>query len=173
MRTIRLIAFAVFRESVRDRVPLTIVGFGVLLVMASFLISQMTAGQDVKIIKDLGLSALSILGVLIAVFIGIGLVAKEIERRSIYSLLSKPVTREELVLALRSTDELDQLAEKEGKSRDELEDALRNGLVRAVGQAEDEGLIGDTTAGALRFAAEHLPIGLLLDVLRRGSSILG
>jgi len=98
MRTIRLIAFAVFRESVRDRVPLTIVGFGVLLVFASIVISQMTAGQDLKIIKDLGLSALSILGVLIAVFIGIGLVAKEIEKRSIYSLLSKPVTREELVL---------------------------------------------------------------------------
>jgi ABC-type transport system involved in multi-copper enzyme maturation permease subunit len=98
MRTIWLIAFAVFRESVRDRVPLTIVGFGVLLVGASILISQMTAGQDLKIIKDLGLSALSILGVLIAVFIGIGLVAKEIEKRSIYSLLSKPITREELVL---------------------------------------------------------------------------
>ena len=83
------------------------------------------------------------------------------------------VSREELVLALRSTDELDQLAEKEGKSRDELEDALRDGLVRAVGQAEDEDLIGGTTAGALRFAAEHLPLGLLLDLLRRGSSILG
>jgi hypothetical protein len=83
------------------------------------------------------------------------------------------VSREELVLALRSVDELDQLAEKEGKSRDELEAALRDGLVRAVGQAEDEGLIGDTTAGGLRFAAEHLPLGLLLDLLRRASSILG
>ena len=82
----------------RDRVPLTIVGFGVLLVAASYLISQMTAGQDLKIIKDLGLAALSILGLLIAVFIGIGLVAKEVERRSIYSLLSKPVTREQFVL---------------------------------------------------------------------------
>jgi hypothetical protein len=83
------------------------------------------------------------------------------------------VSREELVLALRSTEDLDQLAAKEGKSRDELEEALRDGLVRAVGQAEDEGLIGDTTAGALRFAAEHLPLGLLLEVLRRGSSLLG
>jgi Cu-processing system permease protein len=98
MRAIRLIALAVFRESVRDRVPLTIVGFGVLLVVASIVISQMTAGQDLKIIKDLGLSALSLLGLLIAVFIGIGLVAKEIEKRSIYSLLSKPVTRDQLVL---------------------------------------------------------------------------
>lgn len=83
------------------------------------------------------------------------------------------VSREELVLALRSTDELDQLAAKKGKSPDELEEALRDGLVRAVGQAEDEGLIGGTTAGGLRFAAEHLPLGLLLDLLRRGSSLLG
>ena len=83
------------------------------------------------------------------------------------------VSREELVLALRSVDELDRLAAKEGKSRDELEQALRDGLVRAVTQAQDEDLIGRTTAGALRFAAEHLPLGLLLDLLRRGSSLLG
>jgi ABC-type transport system involved in multi-copper enzyme maturation permease subunit len=98
MRAIALVARAVFKESVRDRVPLTIVGFGVLLVAASYLISQMTAGQDLKIIKDLGLAALSLLGLLIAVFIGIGLVAKEVERRSIYSVLSKPVTREQFLL---------------------------------------------------------------------------
>ena len=98
MRAIRLIALAVFRESVRDRVPLTIVGFGGLLVAGSYLIGQMTAGQDLKIIKDLGLAALSILGLLISVFIGIGLVAKEVERRSIYSLLSKPVTREQFIV---------------------------------------------------------------------------
>ena len=97
-RAITLVALAVYRESVRDRVPLTIVGFGVLLVFASYLISQMTAGQDLKIIKDLGLAALSILGLLIAVFIGIALVTKEVERRSIYSLLSKPITREQFLL---------------------------------------------------------------------------
>ena len=82
------------------------------------------------------------------------------------------VSREELVLALRSVDELDQLAEQEGRSRDELEEALRDGLVRAVSQAEDEQLIGDRTASALRFAAEHLPLGLLLDLLRGASSLL-
>ena len=98
MTAIRLVAWAVYRESVRDRVPLTIAGFGVLLVCASYLISQLTAGQDLKIIKDLGLAALDVLGLLIAVFIGIGLVAKEVERRSIYSLLSKPVTREQFLL---------------------------------------------------------------------------
>jgi Cu-processing system permease protein len=98
MTAIGLVALAVYRESVRDRVPLTIAGFGVLLVAASYLISQLTAGQDLKIIKDIGLAALNILGLLIAVFIGIGLVAKEVERRSIYSLLSKPLTREQFLL---------------------------------------------------------------------------
>ena len=97
MRAIALVALAVYRESVRDRVPLTIAGFGVLLVCASYLISQLTAGQDLKIIKDLGLAALNILGLFIAVFIGIGLVAKEVDRRSIYTLLSKPVTREQFL----------------------------------------------------------------------------
>ena len=57
MRTISLIAVAVFKESVRDRVPYAMVVFAVLLMAASYLIAQMTAGQDMKIIKDLGLAA--------------------------------------------------------------------------------------------------------------------
>jgi len=83
------------------------------------------------------------------------------------------VSREELVLALRSVDDLDALARKEGKSRDELEEALRAGLVRAVDEGERRGLIGGTTASGLRFAAEHLPLGLLLSVLRGASSLIG
>ena len=59
----------------------------------SYLLGQLTAGQDLKIIKDLGLSAMSVFGLFIAVFIGIGLVSKEVERRSIYSLLAKPIRR--------------------------------------------------------------------------------
>jgi hypothetical protein len=82
------------------------------------------------------------------------------------------VSREELVLALRSVDELEELARQEGRSRDELEDALRSGLVRAIDEAESEDLIGDTTANALSFAAERLPLGLLLSVLRGASSFL-
>ena len=54
----------------------------------------------------------------------------------------------------------------------QTEEALRDGLVRAVDQAANEDLVGNTTAGALRFAAEHLPLGLLLEVLRGASSFL-
>src|SRR5690242_1306191 len=98
MRAITAIAVNVFRESVRDKVLYNLVAFAILLIGASYVLGQLTAGQDVKIIKDLGLSATSIFGLFIAVFIGIGLVSKEVERRSVYSLLPKPIHRYQLVL---------------------------------------------------------------------------
>lgn len=97
MRAVRHIAVNVFRESVRDRVPYNLVLFAVLLMGASYLLGQLTAGQDVKIIKDLGLAAVSVFGLFIAIFIGIGLVSKEVERRSIYSLLAKPISRPQFI----------------------------------------------------------------------------
>jgi Cu-processing system permease protein len=98
VRTISVVAGAVFKESVRDRVPYSMVVFASLLIAASYLISQLTAGQDIKIIKDLGLAAISWFGLLIAVFIGIGLVSKEVERRSVFAVLTKPLSREQFVL---------------------------------------------------------------------------
>src|SRR5438445_8725259 len=98
MRVIRSIALNVFRESVRDKVLYNLVFFAVLLIAVSYLLGELTAGQDVKIIKDLGLSAMSVFGLFIAVFIGIGLVSKEVERRSVYSILPKPIHRYQLVL---------------------------------------------------------------------------
>jgi ABC-type transport system involved in multi-copper enzyme maturation permease subunit len=98
MRVIGWIAVNVFRESVRDKVLYNLVAFAILLMGASYLIGQLTAGQDVKIIKDLGLAATSVFGLFIAIFIGIGLVSKEVERRSIYGVLAKPVERHQLLL---------------------------------------------------------------------------
>ena len=98
MKAIGDIAINAFRESVRDKVLYNLVLFAVLMMGASYLIGQLTAGQDVKIIKDLGLAATTIFGLFIAVFIGIGLVSKEVERRSIYSLLSKPIHRYHLIV---------------------------------------------------------------------------
>jgi len=98
MKAIGQIAVNVFRESVRDKVFYNLVLFAVLMTGASYLIGQLTAGQDVKIIKDLGLAATLIFGLFLAIFIGIGLVSKEVERRSIYSLLAKPIERYHLVL---------------------------------------------------------------------------
>ena len=98
MRAASWVALSVFRESVRDRVFYNLVLFAVLLVGASLLLGQLTAGQDVKIIKDLGLAATSLFGLFVAIFVGINLVSKEIERRSIYPLLAKPLRRSEFIV---------------------------------------------------------------------------
>jgi ABC-type transport system involved in multi-copper enzyme maturation permease subunit len=98
MKATTAIAVNVFRESVRDKVLYNLVLFAILMMGAAYLLGQLTAGQDVKIIKDLGLSAISVFGVFIAVFIGIGLVSKEVERRSVYSLLPKPIHRYHVIL---------------------------------------------------------------------------
>lgn len=97
VRAVSTVAVNVFRESVRDRVPYNLVLFAVLLIASSYLLGQLTAGQDIKIIKDLGLAATALFGLFIAVFIGIGLVSKEVERRSIYALLAKPVSRPQFI----------------------------------------------------------------------------
>ena len=98
MRTVALVAVNVFKESVRDKVLYNLVVFAVLLITMSYLVGEMTAGADMKIIKDLGLASIATFGRLIAVFIGIGLVWKEVERRSIYSLLSKPLRRNQFIV---------------------------------------------------------------------------
>jgi ABC-type transport system involved in multi-copper enzyme maturation permease subunit len=98
VRTLGWIAINGFRESVRDKVLYGLVAFAILLMGTSYILGQLTAGQDLKIMKDLGLSSIAIFGLFMAVFIGIGLVSKEVERRSIYGLLAKPVSRQEIVL---------------------------------------------------------------------------
>ena len=98
MGLVRAVALNTFREAVRDRVFYNLLLFAVLLVGTSLVIGQLAAGQDVKIIKDLGLAASLLFGVGIAVFIGIQLVAREVERRSVHATLSKPVSRPTFLL---------------------------------------------------------------------------
>lgn len=93
LRLLRAVALNTFREAVRDRVFYNLLLFAVLLVGASIVIGQLAAGQDVKIIKDLGLASAELFGVGIAIFIGIQLVAREVERRSVHATLSKPIGR--------------------------------------------------------------------------------
>lgn len=95
---VQLVAWHVFKEGARDRVLFTLVGFSVLLFGASLLLGQLTAGQDLKIIKDLGLAVIELAGVLMSVLVGVGLVAREIDKRSIYGLLARPVRRWEFIL---------------------------------------------------------------------------
>ena len=95
---IMAIALNTFRESVRDRVLYNLILFVLILVAASVFVSELSIDQESKFIADLGLSAMLVFGALIAIFIGVGLVYKEIDRRTIYNLLSKPVHRHEFII---------------------------------------------------------------------------
>jgi ABC-type transport system involved in multi-copper enzyme maturation permease subunit len=95
---IAAIARNAFREAVRDRVLYNLVFFVLILTGASIFIGQLSGGQERKVIVDLGLSAMLLFGVFIAIFVGVGLVYKEIERRTIYAVFSKPVGRGEFIV---------------------------------------------------------------------------
>jgi hypothetical protein len=82
------------------------------------------------------------------------------------------VSREDLVLALAGGDDLARFARDHGVSQDDAEDAIRDGLVRAVDDAEEAGAIGGGLANGLRTVARHLPIGFVLDALRGASGLL-
>jgi len=95
---IAAIARNAFREAVRDRVLYNLVLFVLLLTAASIFIGELSGGQERKVIVDLGLSAMLLFGMFIAIFVGVGLVYKEIERRTIYAVFSKPVGRGEFLV---------------------------------------------------------------------------
>lgn len=97
-RRVAAIARNAFREAVRDRVLYNLVVFALLLIGGAIFLGELSAGQEAKIIVDLGLSAMLLFGMFIAIFVGVGLVYKEIERRTLYAILSKPVGRGEFLL---------------------------------------------------------------------------
>src|SRR6266853_1343502 len=97
-RRVAAIARNAFREAVRDRVLYNLVVFALLLIAGAILLGELSAGQEAKIIVDLGLSAILLFGVFISIFIGVGLVYKEIERRTLYAILSKPIGRGQFLL---------------------------------------------------------------------------
>jgi len=92
------VAANTFRETVRERVLYNLVFFAILMTLSGLLLGQLSIRQDEKVLKDIGLAAMDLFGTLIAIFIGVGLVSKEIERRSMYPLLAKPLSRGEFFL---------------------------------------------------------------------------
>ena len=91
------IARNTFREAVRDRVLYNLVLFVLLLTGGAVFLGELSAAQEAKIIVDMGLSAMLLFGVFIAIFVGVSLVYKEIERRTIYAIFAKPVGRGEFL----------------------------------------------------------------------------
>ncbi len=98
MRAIGIVAVNTFREAVRDRVLYNLVFFALLMIAAAILVGQISIGIEDIVIVSLGLSAISLIGLLMAVFIGVSLVYKEMDKRTLYAVLSKPVRRWEFLL---------------------------------------------------------------------------
>jgi ABC-type transport system involved in multi-copper enzyme maturation permease subunit len=98
MTRVLAIALMAFTETVRDRILYALLAFALAMIGSSAVLVTLSVGAEGKIIKDLGLAAVSIVGLCIAVFIGVGLVSREIERRTIYPILARPIHRAEFIL---------------------------------------------------------------------------
>jgi ABC-type transport system involved in multi-copper enzyme maturation permease subunit len=93
-----IIAQNTFRESVRDKVLYVLLLFAIASVLGSKAIGWISIGQDIKIVKDFTLASMSVFGALIAIFVGTSLLYKEIDKRTLYTILSQPMRRWEFVL---------------------------------------------------------------------------
>ncbi|MBA2484804.1 MAG: ABC transporter permease subunit [Nitrospira sp.] len=98
MGAIGVIALNAFRESLRDKILYNLVLFAGLLIGLSVLLADLTITEHHKLIADMGLAAINFIGVIIAIFIGISLVNKEIERRTIYTIMARPISRTFFIL---------------------------------------------------------------------------
>ena len=95
---IKAIAFNTFREAIRDRILYLLLFFSLVSLLFSRLLALLTVGDRIKIITDVGLASISLFGALMAILMGTGLVFKEIDKKTIYTLLSKPIHRHQFLL---------------------------------------------------------------------------
>jgi Cu-processing system permease protein len=98
MNRIMIVARNTFREAVRDRVLYNLVFFALLLIASAVVVGQISMDIESEVMVSLGLSAISLIGLLIAVFTGVGLVSKEIDKRTLHAVLAKPLRRWEFLL---------------------------------------------------------------------------
>ncbi len=98
MARIASIASNTFREAVRDRVLYNLIAFALLLSGAAIFVGQISVEIEKLVVINLGLTTVLLFGIVIAIFIGIGLVSKEIDKRTLYTVLSRPVRRWEFII---------------------------------------------------------------------------
>lgn len=92
------LALNTFRETIRDRILYAILVFAILMIAGTLLLGSLTIGQDLKILLDVGLGAIEVFGVAIAIFVGTSLLHKELDKRTVFTVLTKPVSRWEFLL---------------------------------------------------------------------------
>lgn len=92
------IAINTFREAVRDRVLYGVLGFAIAVLLFTLVLAELSLDQQERVVHDLGLASISIFSVVVAVFLGSSLLYKEIERKTLYVILPKPLRRHEFVV---------------------------------------------------------------------------
>ncbi len=98
MRQTLAIATNTFREAIRDRIFHSLLVFAVLVILSSLILGYVTVGEQARIVMNVGLAAIHVFGVLIAISVGTGLVYKEMAKRTIVTLLSKPLARHQFLI---------------------------------------------------------------------------
>jgi len=98
MSRVLIVARNTFREAVRDRVLYNLVFFAFLMMASAVIVGQISMDIETVVMISLGLSAISLIGLLIAVFTGVGLVSKEIDKRTLHAVLAKPLQRWEFLI---------------------------------------------------------------------------
>jgi ABC-type transport system involved in multi-copper enzyme maturation permease subunit len=97
MRNVTALAWVTVREALRQKLAVNLLVFATALVAASLVLSSLTFGEQYRVIANIGLSAMEVFGTLIAVFLGAGLVAGDVQRRTVFPIVAKPVSRAEYV----------------------------------------------------------------------------
>ena len=98
MNPVWVLAKNTFREAVRDRLLTTVMIFGAVFVSSSVILAPLTLGESDRIVRDLGLTAVNLFAMLLVVFVGTSLVYREIEQRTIYTVLTQPLSRTQFLL---------------------------------------------------------------------------
>ncbi|MFW5965865.1 MAG: ABC transporter permease [Persicimonas sp.] len=98
LRAMATIAANTFRESIRNKVLRSLLFFAVLIVVSGLVLTQMSLHEEVRVARDLSLFASSLFAMIMAVYSSITLLHTEIERRTVYTILSKPIHRWEFVI---------------------------------------------------------------------------
>jgi ABC-type transport system involved in multi-copper enzyme maturation permease subunit len=98
MRRIWVIAHNTFREAVRNKVLYSLLFFAILVILSALVVSQLSLHEEVRMTRDVGLYGIDIFGVIIAIFVGVNLLYKELDLKTVYTILPKPLRRWEFVL---------------------------------------------------------------------------
>ncbi|HOV61393.1 MAG TPA: ABC transporter permease subunit [Candidatus Hydrogenedentes bacterium] len=98
MTRIRVISANTLRESIRDKALYVLAGFALVAILGSKALGWISVGQDIKIVKDICLAAMSVFGALTAIFVGTNLLYKEIDKKTLYTILAQPMERYEFVV---------------------------------------------------------------------------